>query len=144
MNLSKERIELEELLEKNNIPTKVLIEFFKTHPSIYQSAGLTKATVLTDEQLEKEAERLYPYSNLNLHAFYSKNEILDLERQAHIKARKMGSSGWSDEDMINFHIEVMKQGLANEGEQYNAEDLALIKESAKTFLSKFKPSPPKT
>jgi hypothetical protein len=65
-----------------------------TSPEIYRAAGLTEATTLTDEELEKEAAELYPKIGTDRinHSLY--NAIQNEKRAAHIKARKMGSSGW--------------------------------------------------
>lgn len=96
-----------EVMEELNNLSK---EIFKTNPSIYKAAGLTEATPLTDEELEKEAERLYPFIDSEYRDGSTRtqrqqdveyNRSQKVARQAHIKARKMGSSGWvSVEDRL--------------------------------------------
>jgi predicted HTH domain antitoxin len=60
-------------------------------------------TQLTDEELEKEAERLYPFVSEDRVDSYKNIQvrIVIAQRAAHIKARKMGSGGWvSVEDRL--------------------------------------------
>jgi hypothetical protein len=95
--LDKEAISYSELMEEEGGKRgAALYDYMKgmtkalTTPSIYQAAGLTEATPLTDKELEAEAERLYPKPRL-----------------AHIKARKMGSSNWVSE-LVNVQKEYIQ------------------------------------
>jgi hypothetical protein len=69
-----------------------------TTPSIYRAANLIEATPLTDEELEKEAERLYPFRKDVVDRSYDTLQVN--RRAAHIKARKMGSGWVSVEDRL--------------------------------------------
>jgi hypothetical protein len=82
------------------ITTAVIYGFKKalTTPEIYRAVGLTEVTQLTDEELEKEAEELYSMPNSEVDLYIG---LVAVQRAAHIKARKMGSSGWvSVEDRL--------------------------------------------
>jgi hypothetical protein len=88
-----------------------------TTPSIYNAARLTKATPLTDEELEKEAEKLFKSFEIVM------NELLPDDDNAgdkefkmysivkelkELAASKMGSSGWVSVDKYNLLLEALK------------------------------------
>jgi hypothetical protein len=69
-----------------------------------------QSTQLTDKELEAEAERLYP-SCPDTRAFlpvFGYHDMYQAERAAHIKARKMGSSGLHS-DAVEFDKAVISE-----------------------------------
>jgi len=70
-------------------------EFSKLVGMLNDYADQFHPPTMTEEELRKEAEREYPYypnqKNIASEDTFTHNEITILERQAHIKARKMGA-----------------------------------------------------